>query len=56
MNNGKNVLWDKSYAFALKIVQMYKEIVEQKKEYVLSRQILRSIYWRNGQGIRICTV
>jgi len=42
MNNGKNVLRDKSYAFALKIVQMYKEIVEQKKEFVLSRQILRS--------------
>ena len=42
MNNGKNVLRDKSYAFALKIVQMYKEIVEKKKEYVLSKQVLRA--------------
>jgi four helix bundle protein len=37
-----NILREKSYTFALKIVQMYKEIVEQKKEFVLSKQVLRS--------------
>lgn len=37
-----NILREKSYAFALKIVQMHKEIVEQKKEFVLSKQVLRS--------------
>ena len=42
MNNGKNILREKSYTFALKVVQMYKEIVEQKKEFVLSKQVLRS--------------
>lgn len=42
MNEGKeNVIVEKSYAFALAIVQLYKQIVE-KKEYVLSKQILRS--------------
>ncbi|MGZ5220156.1 MAG: four helix bundle protein [Chitinophagaceae bacterium] len=42
MNEGKeNVIVEKSYAFALAIVQLYKHLVE-KKEYVLSKQILRS--------------
>jgi len=42
MNEGKeNVIVEKSYAFALTIVQLYKQLVE-KKEYVLSKQILRS--------------
>ena len=42
MKNGKNVLREKSYAFALKIVELSKELNEQKKEYILSKQILRS--------------
>jgi len=42
MNNGKNVLREKTYAFALKIVELSKELIEQKKEYILSKQILRS--------------
>jgi four helix bundle protein len=42
MNNGKNILREKSYAFALKIVELSKELNEQKKEYILSKQILRS--------------
>jgi len=42
MNEGKdNIVVQKSYAFALQIVQLYKSLVE-KKEYVLSKQILRS--------------
>jgi four helix bundle protein len=42
MNEGKdNIIVQKSYAFALQIVQLYKSLVE-KKEFVLSRQILRS--------------
>ncbi len=42
MNDGKNVLREKSYSFALKIVQMSKNLKEQKQEYVLSKQLLRS--------------
>jgi four helix bundle protein len=32
----------KSYAFAIRIVKAYKFIIEDKKEYVLSKQLLRS--------------
>jgi four helix bundle protein len=37
-----NVVQDKSYSFALKIVKIYKFLTEDKKEYVLSKQLLRS--------------
>ena len=42
MENRENVLKDKSYKFALRIVKLYKHLAEEKKEYVLSKQILRS--------------
>ncbi len=32
----------KSYQFAIRIVKLYKHIVSEKSEYVLSKQILRS--------------
>lgn len=38
----KNVVKEKSYAFALRIIQMYKHLAFEKKEFVLSKQILRS--------------
>lgn len=38
----KNTLKERSYAFALRIVKMCKYLCEEKKEFVLSRQILRS--------------
>jgi four helix bundle protein len=37
-----NVIQIKSYAFALKIVKTYQYLVEEKKEFVLSRQLLKS--------------
>ena len=33
---------DKSYDFALRIIKLYKYLIEEKKEYVLSKQILKS--------------
>ena len=33
---------DKSYKFALRIVKLYKHLAEEKKEFVLSKQVLRS--------------
>lgn len=33
---------DKSFDFALKIIDVYKALVHEKKEYVLSKQLLRS--------------
>jgi len=38
----ENVIASKSYAFALRIIKLYKYLVSEKKEYVLSKQILRS--------------
>jgi four helix bundle protein len=33
---------DKSFRFALRIVKLYQYLKEEKKEYVLSKQVLRS--------------
>ena len=38
----KSILKEKSYAFALRMVKLYKFIVARNKEYVLSKQVLRS--------------
>ena len=38
----KNVLKDKSFQFAIRIVNLYKYLAGEKKEYVLSKQLLRS--------------
>jgi len=38
----KNVLKDKSYAFAILIVKLSQRLISEKKEYVLSKQLLRS--------------
>ena len=37
-----NIIVDKSKAFALRIIRMYQYLCSEKKEYVLSKQILRS--------------
>jgi hypothetical protein len=36
----ESVLRKKSYSFALKVIKVYKLIVAEKKEYVLSKQFL----------------
>lgn len=38
----RNIIIEKSYAFSVRIINLYKKIVSKKKEYVLSRQIVRS--------------
>lgn len=42
MYQKRSILMDKSKAFALRIIKLYKYLCEQKNEYVLSKQILRS--------------
>jgi four helix bundle protein len=37
-----NIIKDKSFAFALRIIQAYKALQTEQKEYVLSKQLLRS--------------
>ena len=37
-----NIIEEKSFAFAIRIVNLYKHLNETKKEFVLSKQLLRS--------------
>jgi four helix bundle protein len=39
---GKSILKDKSYAFAIRIVKLHQCLCDEKKEFVLSRQLIRS--------------
>lgn len=38
----KSIVFDKSYDFSLSIIQLYKGIISEQKEFVLSKQVLRS--------------
>ena len=38
----ENILLEKSFAFAVRVVRAYKYLVDDKKEFVLSKQFLRS--------------
>lgn len=38
----ENIVFEKSKKFALRIIRMYKYLCGEKKEYVLSKQLLRS--------------
>lgn len=38
----ESVVFEKSKAFAIRIVKLYKHLCENKNEYVLSKQLLRS--------------
>lgn len=42
MSERKSILKDKSFAFAVRIAKLYKHLAEVKREYVLSKQLLRS--------------
>ncbi|SLM29123.1 conserved hypothetical protein [Desulfamplus magnetovallimortis] len=37
-----NIIQEKSYAFALRIVKLYRYLKGEKQEYVLGKQVLRS--------------
>lgn len=39
---GKSILKEKSYLFAIRIVKLSQFLQTEKKEYVLSKQVLRS--------------
>jgi four helix bundle protein len=40
--NKENIARNKSKSFAVRIVNLYKHLCDEKKEYVLSKQVLRS--------------
>ena len=37
-----NIIQEKSFAFAIRMVKLYKYLYDEKKEFVLSKQVLRS--------------
>jgi four helix bundle protein len=37
----ENIILDKSFAFAIRIVRLYKYLCEEKKEFTLSKQLMR---------------
>ena len=37
-----NIIKDKSFAFAVRIVGLYKFLKEEKQEYIMSKQLMRS--------------
>ena len=37
-----SIIKNKSFSFAIRIIKLYKFLVENKKEYILSKQLLRS--------------
>lgn len=41
MNENENIILEKSFRFSLKIIKLYKQLLEEK-EYVISKQLLRS--------------
>lgn len=38
----KNVLKEKTYVFALKVIGVYKQIIAEHKEFILSKQFLKA--------------
>jgi four helix bundle protein len=38
----KSIIKEKSFRFAIRIVKLYKYLISEKKEFVLSKQLLRS--------------
>ena len=42
MRQDSNIIQEKSFDFAVRVVKLYRHLTEQKKEYVLSKQLLRS--------------
>jgi len=37
---GENIILEKSYKFALRIVKLYKYLTEVRKEFVISKRLL----------------
>ncbi len=38
----ENIIHTKTYAFALRVIKLYRHLVDEKKEFVMSKQLLRS--------------
>ena len=41
MNKSENIIEQKSFDFALEVIELYKKLLENK-EYIISKQLLKS--------------
>ena len=37
-----NIILDKSFAFSVRVVRAYQHVTESKREYILTKQLLRA--------------
>ncbi len=42
MAKEENIIQEKSFEFAVRVINLYRHLTEERKEYVLSKQLLRS--------------
>ncbi len=42
MSESKSVIAEKSFLFAIRVIKLYQFLQTEKKEYILSKQLLRS--------------
>jgi four helix bundle protein len=40
--NDRSIIYQKAYTFALEIIKLYKHLSTEKKEFILSKQLLRA--------------
>lgn len=38
----KNIILEKTFDFSLKVIKIYKFLIEEKREFIMSKQLLRS--------------
>jgi len=48
--SSENLILDKSYQFSLMVIELYKFLTNEKKEYVLSKKLLR---WGTSIGANV---
>jgi four helix bundle protein len=41
VDSRKSVVYQKAYAFAIRMVKLYKYLCDKKKEYIMSKQLIR---------------
>ena len=49
-----NIIKEKSRNFAIRIIRLYKYLCDEKKEFVLSKQLLRSGYYSVTETASAC--
>ena len=42
MNTKENIVYEKAKVFAIEIINLYKELSENRNEFIISKQVLRS--------------